>query len=105
MASIFGDTIILTGSDISASTPIKDETGAPVKLNQNDIIRWVDTGGAAADVATIVHGKGGVLFASCAVGANWTDREWVNKDINDGVYLTALTHGTIYIIRGGGRIR
>jgi len=100
---LYSDCIVLVPGDVSSTNIIKDEAGNPVILFRGDYVRWVDTGGAAADVANLVHSKGNPIFASVASVANFVDWQYVLDDARDGFMLTALTHGTLYIFRSGGR--
>lgn len=105
--TITNDSVVLVNADVSAGTPLKDEsglTGSLLKIYRGDIIRWVCTAGVAADRATLTDPKGGIIFDSVTQNANNVDWMYAPKDYLAGVLLTALAHGTLYIFRASGRI-
>ena len=103
MPSCYSDCIVLTTADVGMANPLKDEGGNILKLQRGDYMRWVDVGGSIGDQALLVHSKGNPVYAGVAPSANWTDYMWVTDDVNDGIFLQTLAHGTIYIWRCGGR--
>lgn len=104
MASVRSSSVTLAAGDIGVVTPLKDETGANIQIFRGDIIRWVCSAGAAGNKATLLHGtKQSVIYDTVTNLANWTDWHKCPKDYLDGIFLSVLGAGTLYIQRAEGK--
>lgn len=79
------------------STDSPTQTGLAMDRFRVKVIRWVAEGAVAGNNVVLTDRNGNKVWESTATAANFTDQTNLENDFRNGLILTVMDAGTLYL--------